>query len=156
MSQLFQAWFVNTAQSNTSIAALLGKDSTGAPAVFPYHGSDADPNVPFPHITLANFGSATERGMFDDSPLHATRVEGFKLAVCVWSRTTVDECHAIYNLVDDMLRGPSANPNNVGHFTTYGLKRISKRDDLWDDKLLAYHLHSEYVVWVRYATTPPS
>jgi hypothetical protein len=154
-SASFQAWFVQQAQANSSIANLLAKDSTGMPIVVPYHATDVDENLGFPHITIARYGSAVSDGPFDDSPLHAQRNDGLKVGICVWSQKSIDECVTIYDFVDQMLRGPVANVSSP-YFSTYGLWRTDYRDDLFDDDLKCYHLHSEYTMWVRYTSLPGS
>jgi hypothetical protein len=155
MSQPFQAWLIQKIQANTALAAILGQDSNGNPAVFPYHSTDgaANENIPFPHVTVAQFGSPSNTDFLDDDPLNSTRWEGSRIAVCVWSKTSVDELYAIYNKVDNLMRGPSANPDS-SLFSLYGLKRNMKRDDLFDDTFEAYHLHSEYTAWIRKSAYP--
>jgi hypothetical protein len=147
MSQALEAWFAQTVRANSAITNLIGKDSNNIPAVFPYHQRDADENVPYPHITFARFGDITERGVFQDDSNFSTIMDGPRWAVCVWSKESLDEAYPIYNLLDKMLRGPGASVASQ-YFSSYKVRRTHLRDDLFDDTAKAYHIHSEYSIWV--------
>jgi len=142
MSWELQTWLVDTLIADSAITALVGADSAGTPAIFPYHHSDADEIIPYPHITFARFGSRAQHMPFDERPEWASLMDNPRIAVCVWSTQTIDECWPIYKLIDGILRGPAGASN--AYFGAYTVKRTALRDDLYDEDVHAYHLHSEY------------
>ena len=148
MSQALEAQLIQTFIARTSVAAAVGKDSSGNPAIFPYHQRDVDENVPYPHVTIARFGDL-ETAKFQDDTTLATIMDGPKFAICVWSHRSIDEAYTIYNMLDTVLRGPGSNIAS-SYFSIYKVKRTHLRDDLFDVTARAYHIHSEYSAWLQY------
>lgn len=153
MSLELQTWLVDTLIGDTNITSKVGKDTSGVPAIFPYHHSDADERVPFPHITFARFGSRRTTNPFQEQQQSglATQFDDPQFAVCVWSTISVDECWRIYRLIDGHLRGPGNSVAN-SYFSSWTINRTTLRDDLFDKDVMAYHLHSEYCALLQ--TTP--
>jgi hypothetical protein len=149
MSQVLQASLIQEILATSAITSLLGEDSSGIPAVFPYHYRDKDERVPYPHVTVARFGDITERGIFQEHEIFATTMDCPRIAVCVWSTNSTDEAYDIYNMVDySILRGPNANLSSQ-YFSIYKVRRTHLRDDLFDETAKAYHIHSEYSIWIQ-------
>jgi hypothetical protein len=135
-------------QTNTALTALLGATKSGIPAVFPYHHKDVDEEIPLPHVTVCRFGDTDQMDRFHQTEF-AGAMDNPRIAICVWSFESVDECWRIYRLIDPMLRPyPTTTLPNVSnqYFGAYKIKRTTCRDDLWDAALKAYHLHSEYSI----------
>lgn len=154
MSQELTSFLINTFAANAKIAANVGKDSNNNLAIWPYHYRDTDAEVPFPHITISRFGSTTEQGPFQEVAEYATVMDNPRIAICVWSRNSIDECWLIYKVIDAMLRGQAATQIADSTFGIYRIRRTSLRDDLWDDNQKAYHLHSEYSTWLQLTSAP--
>jgi hypothetical protein len=152
MSQAFEAWIQQTFSADSVIAGLVGKDSNGLPAVMPYHARDTDENLMYPHVTYARFGDITERGVFQDSPIFSTAMDGPRVALCVWSRNDIQEAYTVYNRIDQLMRGPAALVAST-YFSSYKIRRTHLRDDLFDETAKAFHIHSEYSLWVQYPST---
>lgn len=151
MSQVLQASVIQKFSNDPTILTMIGKDSSSNPAVFPYHQRDADERVPYPHITIARFGDITERGIFQDGS-NSTIMDGPRIAICVWSLVSLDEAYNLYNAADILLRGNNANISSQ-FFSTYKIRRTHLRDDLFDNTSKAFHIHSEYSMWLQYTQT---
>ena len=148
MSFELASWMVTTFKANLAITALLGKDADGNPSVFPYHSRATDQPPPFPKLTVARFGTASVTDKFNGTP-YANLMDHPRVAVCVWSQDNIETCWRIYRLVDAVLRGPA--PMNIAntYFGSYQPKRSIIRDDLFDQTLNAFHLHSEFAMAVQ-------
>jgi hypothetical protein len=140
-------------RANTQLVKLLGKNTDGISAIFPYHHRDEDERIPYPHLTFARFNNTSETDPFQGVPEFAISMDNPRMAVCVWSKNSVDECWKVYRIVDTMLRGPGVNMSNQ-YFGAYRCARTTVRDDLFDEELKLYHLHSEYKVWLQLSGTP--
>jgi hypothetical protein len=153
MSLELQTWLVNTLIADSKIIAMVGADTSGVPAIFPYHHSDADERIPFPHITFARFGSKRTMNAFQEQKQSGltTQYDDPQFAICVWSTNSVDECWRVYRLIDGHLRGPGNNIANQ-YFSSWSCHRTTLRDDLFDKDVNAFHLHSEYCATIQ--TTP--
>jgi len=154
MSQDLTAWMVNAFESNVKLQKIVGQTSDGNLAVFPYHHRDTDEQVPYPHVTIARFGSKSSMAAFDQQANFATVMDNPRMTVCVWSRNGVDECWDIYKICDALLRGRYALPISNAAFNFYQISRDSIRDDLFDDQQKAFHLHSEYSGWLQLTSAP--
>lgn len=148
MSRELTTWMIDEFVANQTLVNMLAKDSAGIPAIFPYHHRDADERVPYPQVTLTRFGSSGDMRGFSGSNAGGLTVQmdDPRMAICVWSTIGVDECWRIYKLIDNMLRGDGVNIANT-YFGAYRINRTVVRDDLWDDDVKAFHLHSEYSAW---------
>jgi hypothetical protein len=135
-------------QADAALQTLVGKRPDGSLSIATNHFQDvADPV--FPLVTMGRFGSGMKDGLFDEDALYAGRMDNPKIEICVWDKASLDDAYAAYRRIDQLLRGspyPVALPS--AHITNYRFKRVIFRDDLWDDALAAYHIHSEYTTWV--------
>jgi hypothetical protein len=149
MSFELQTEIVNVLMNDVGITGKVGKDTAGVPAIFPYHHRDADARVPYPHITIARFGNRAEHWYFDEMTLEGltTKMDNPRIAICVWSTNSVNECWRIYRLIDGHMRGPSQFSNQ--YFSSYTLKRTALRDDLFDNDAKAYHIHAEFCAVIQ-------
>lgn len=146
MSYTVEAALTKLFETDAALIALLGKDADGSPSVYPYHARTVQ-DVNFPAITISRTGSLQKDSMFQDSDIGLS-MENMRLAICVWSTNTVDECHAIYERIRVLLETPYASFGNL-YFTPYRMTRHLMRDDLFDNQINAYHLHAEYSLWIR-------
>jgi len=127
---------------------LLGKDADGNPSVFPYHSRATDQPPPFPKLTVARFGTDGGADKWNATPF-ANLMDYPRIAVCVWSQDNIETCWRVYRLVDAVLRGPVPMGIANQYFGSYKSKRTTLRDDLFDQQLNAFHLHSEYSIPVQ-------
>jgi hypothetical protein len=141
--------------ANDTLTNMLAKDGNNIPAIFPYHHRDTDARTPYPQVTLTRFGSSGDMRGFSGSQHGGltTKMDDPRMAICVWSTVGIDECWKIYRLIDDMLRGDSAQVSN-SYFGSYRINRTVVRDDLFDATVNAFHLHSEYSAWIMLTNTP--
>lgn len=138
-------------RGNSSLTALLGVDTSGIPAIFPYHYRDVDARVPYPHLTLARFGNVGDQDKFGEVQEITTLHDSVRFVLCVWSTKSADELWPIYKIADGMLRGSGVNYQN-SYFRGYRIHRTSCRDDLFDQDANAYHLHAEYRTQIEYTS----
>lgn len=153
MSQVLESRMIQIFSADPTVLAAIGKDTNGNPAIFPYHQRDVDERVAYPHITIARFGDITESGKFQDSPDLAMAMDCPKVSLCVWSTRSLDEAYPIYNAVDSLMRGAASNVSSQYH-SIYKVRRTHLRDDLFDTTAKAFHIHSEYAMWIRNEVSP--
>jgi hypothetical protein len=103
---------------------------------------------PYPIITIDRFGSGMRSDIFGESDIFATAMDNPKLAICVWDKQNIDNCYAVYERLDFLLRGttPVSSIPSM-YMTNYRIRRTMYRSDLFDDTINAYHFHSEYETW---------
>jgi hypothetical protein len=143
MSFEFQSWLVGVLKGTPAITSLVGQDSDGNYSIFPYHSKIGDVQPNFPKVTVARFGSSGP-----DRFKHDTSMDYPRIAVCVWSQDNIETCWRIYRLIDPLLRGQNVNISNQ-YFGAWEATRTTVRDDLFDQDLKAFHLHSEYAIPVQ-------
>lgn len=152
MSREVETWAINTFAADSAIAAMVGHNSAGMPAIFPYHYRETDERIPYPHITVARFGQVTEHRNFGETEF-AGGMDDPRLSFCTWSTNSIEECWQLYRLMDKYLQPSFANPNPQicnQYFSSYGtIKRTLLRDDLFDEVAKAYHIHSEYHIRIQ-------
>jgi hypothetical protein len=103
----------------------------------------------YPLITIGRFGSGMRDNMFTEDPLYAGRMDNPKIEICVWDKSAVDYCWGVYRRIDTILRGTTPYVSLPSfHMLNYKWRRLLVRDDLYDEAIAAYHLHSEYETWV--------
>jgi hypothetical protein len=143
MSYELASYLVATIKANASIVALIGTDANGNSSVFPYHSRMTDQQPPFPKITIARFGTESN-DKFNGSSF-AGLMDWPRVAVCVWAQENIESCWRIYRLIEPILRAPATSQ----YFGAYKARRIIIRDDLFDQQLSSFHLHSEWTLPVQ-------
>lgn len=149
MSYALEAALTNYLENQPQLTVLLAErpGNHAQSAIYPYHHHDvAQPAYPL--ITIARFGSVVNSAMFSESETFATMMDGVKLAVCSWSKTSSDEAIAVMAIVRRLLRNPTLAIGNQ-YFSNYKLTERLYRDDLFDQAISAYHVHTEYSTWVQ-------
>ena len=145
----FEEWLRATFLNDATLVGLLGKDTAGVPAIWPYHYQDPDERTPYPHLTIARFGDRTGSEKFQHLPFLALQMDAPRFALCAWSTKSVDEADAVYSRAQVLIQGPSAIAAASANFGAYQITRTLYRNDLYDPATKAYHVHAEYHVWLQ-------
>jgi hypothetical protein len=141
--------------ADTIIKDWVGKEVDGTPAIDSYHARDnQEERVPYPRITIARFGSIAGGELFQEDDNFSLAMDCPKIAICAWSTIDVDDAYQGYNRCDALLRGPSRVNVATQYFSIYQIKRSMFRDDLFDEKANAFHIHGEYRMWTQLTAVP--
>ena len=146
MSYPLQSYLATLLGNDSVIKPLLGKQNLGRIGVYPYNHRDViDPSYPL--ITIARYGSRIDLDKFSDSPF-ATQMDAPKIVICVYDKSSIDNCWAVYRRIRTILLDRNTHLGNQ-YFDCYKLRETLVRDDLFDQGESTFHLHSEYEGWVR-------
>jgi hypothetical protein len=144
---------INGFAGNTAITTLIGKDDNGNPAIFGDRARVNGQFTPFPHLTVSRFSSAKPLAIFDEQPDTAGRFDCPRIAVAAWDQESKDRAYQVYRLAEQMLLGTSQMPFTNQYFSGYKIVRTVFRDDLFDDRAQAYHIHGEFSMWAQLTDT---
>lgn len=148
-----ESWLASTFNGNSTLVALLGKDSAGNPAIFPDVMLDPDARVPYPHLTYTRINSVGALARFEDQIDTQATMDDPRLAICAWSQTSKDEAYHVWSLADKMLRGATRVRFSNPYFSGYKIRLSLLKDNLYDRDARAYHCHAEYAMWAQLTTT---
>ncbi len=148
MSYSLTAALVTMFKNDAQLIAILGTSADGSPAVHPEHYRDVqDPS--FPMVTVSRIGSGMKDNMFAEDPLWSNHMDNPRFVICVWDKKNIDRCYAAYRRIDFLLRGsPPTNTIPSHYMINFKVRRRLMRDDLFDEKVNAYYLYSEYETWI--------
>lgn len=140
---------------NGAITGLIGKDSSGLPAVWDSEAHTADQMVDYPHIIVTRISTARPQRikLFDEQPDTAGRFDNPVVAIKAYHQTTRDAAYQIYYLCQAMLLGEDASPFNNQYFSGYKITRGVFRGDLYDREAQAYFVYGEFTMWAELTDT---
>jgi len=144
-----ESWMIAGFRSNTAITALVGADNNGNPAIFGDRARVNGQFTPFPHLTVSRFSSVKSLAMFDEHSDTAGLFDCPRVAIAAWDQESKDRAYQIYRLAEQMLLGKSPMQFANQYFSGYKIVRTVFRDDLFDDRAQAYHIHGEFSMWAQ-------
>lgn len=154
MSREVTSWMIEGFLSNSILTALVGADNSGNPAIFGDRARSNGQFAPYPHLTVARFGSLRSLAIFDEQPDTAGIYDCPRVAVSAWAQESKDQAYQVYTLAEQMLIGSAALPFANPYFSGYKIVRHLMRDDLFDDRAQAYHIYGEFGMWLSLTDTP--